>query len=303
MKKRFVAALAAAALNIGAARAADMDVTAQPILPFGWTGFYAGANLGSVQDRETFNLDPGSGYALPPFEFVDAAGFFAGPSVIVPGTIPLPGAVTLDSGHGSFIGGLQAGYNRQFGSMVYGLEGEIDGLKVSQAFAFAGPSLRFIGNAVSVSESLNGTGTFERQFEGSFRGRIGYALDRLLLYGTGGVAVTSVKAQAAFAYNLALNPIPVSGNPAGSTSGEITKTVVGGTVGAGTEYAISKQFSFGVEYLHTFYSQDKISVGATPTLTSFAPTAPQVTPGAPVAGNYRLDSDEVILRLNWLFGR
>src|SRR5262249_15943857 len=137
----------------------------------GWTGFYVGGNLGGAWDRDSFNLDPGS-YRLPPFAFLDTAGLFAGNPgtlVFVPGTFPLPGTVTLDSGRrGSFLGGLQAGYNWQLGSVVYGLEGQIDGLKVSRAFAFAGPSITSIGLATFWYENLNGSGTLERDMEGSF---------------------------------------------------------------------------------------------------------------------------------------
>ena len=308
--KRFLAAVLAASALSGAstARAADMLVKAPPpIVPFGWTGFYVGGNLGGAWDRDSFNPDPGS-YRLPPFAFLDTAGLFAGNPgtlVFVPGTIPLPGTVTLDSGRrGSFLGGLQAGYNWQLGSLVYGLEGQIDGLKVSRAFAFAGPSITSIGLATFWSENLNGSGTLERDMEGSFRGRLGYAMDRLLIYGTGGVAVTNVRTHGAFAYHLALGPtltpIPGLNNPAGSNSSDTSKTFVGGTVGAGGEYAVTNQLSLGVEYRHTFYGHEGINLGATPTLTSFAAIT---TPGAAVAGSYRLDSDEVMVRLNWLFKR
>jgi len=112
-----------------------------------------------------------------------------------PGTTPLPGIVTLDSGpRSSFLGGVQAGYNVQFGSTVVGIEGQIDGLKVSRAFAFTGPSLTSNGiGATFWSESLTGAGTIERNVEGSLRGRVGQARDRWRVSGTGGVAVTSLR--------------------------------------------------------------------------------------------------------------
>jgi opacity protein-like surface antigen len=84
--KRFLAVALAASVLSGAptARAADLLVKAPPpILPFSWTGFYAGANLGGVWDRDSFNLDPGSPYALPPFGFSDPGGLFTGTPGIV----------------------------------------------------------------------------------------------------------------------------------------------------------------------------------------------------------------------------
>jgi opacity protein-like surface antigen len=262
-----------------------------------------GVNAGGVWDRSSFTLDPG-GYSLPPFIFDDTVGAFSGfpgAFVLVPGTFPLPGTVNLASSRGSFLGGVQAGYNWQFGSTVLGLEGQIDGLKVSQAFAFAGPALTA---TTFWSESLTGGGTIERDFEGSLRGRVGQAWDRWLVYGTGGVAVTSVRARGTFNYNLTLGPTltPFAGitNPTGSTSSDTSKTLVGPTVGFGVEYAVSQDVTLGAEYRHTFYGSQDISLGMTPTLSLIAPPSPIVTPGSPVSGSYRLDTDEVMVRLNWL---
>jgi opacity protein-like surface antigen len=292
-----------------AANAADLLLKAPAPAPYTWAGFYVGGNIGGAWDRAKF--DPTATSAmLPPFAFTDVAGLYTGAPgtlVFVPGTIPLSATTTLNSGvRGSLLGGLQGGYNWQSGPVVYGLEGQIDGLNTSRAFAFAGPLLTFTGLATSVSESLSGSGTIERHWEGSFRGRLGYAQGRWLFYGTGGVAVTSITARGAFAYNLALGPtltpIPGLPNPSGSTSGNTTKALVGPTIGAGTEYAVSRQVRLGIEYRHTFYDRQNISLGATPTLSSFAGPA-IVTPGTPVGGNFRLDTDEVMVRLNWMFQR
>jgi outer membrane immunogenic protein len=308
MKHVLSATLVAGALTLGtAANAADMPLKAPPLVvpPFSWAGFYVGVNAGGVWDRSSFGLDPG-GYALPPLLFTDVTGAFTGfPGIIlvIPGTIPLPGTVTLDSGRrSSFLGGVQAGYNWQFGSTVVGLEGQVDGLKVSQAFAFAGPADTFGGvtPGTFVSRSLTGAGTIERDIEGSFRGRVGQAWDRWLVYGTGGVAVTSVRARGIFNFNLTVAPglTALAGpNPSGSSSSDSSKTLVGPTVGFGAEYAVSQNVTLGAEYRHTFYGSQDISLGMTPTLTT-ATTV--VTPGAPVSGGYRLDTDEVMVRLNWL---
>jgi outer membrane immunogenic protein len=311
MKRVVAAALAASAVTgLGAARAADMPLKAPPLVapPFSWAGFYVGVNAGGVWDRSSFSLDPG-GYMLPPVFFNDPTGAFAGLGpvavVLIPGTIPLPGTVTLDSGRrSSFLGGVQAGYNWQFGSTVLGLEGQVDGLKVSQAFAFAGPAQTFTGVATFVSRSLTGAGTVERDIEGSFRGRIGHAWDRWLVYGTGGVAATSVRARGTFNANLTLGPgllpIPGLGNTGGSSSSDSSKTLVGPTVGFGAEYAVSQNVTLGAEYRHTFYGSQDITLGVTPAVTTAGTI---VTPGSPVSGGYRLDTDEVMVRLNWLLNK
>jgi outer membrane immunogenic protein len=314
MKHALSATLIAGALAVGmtAASAADLPLKAPPLVvpPFSWAGFYVGVNAGGVWDRSSFDLDPG-GYSLPSIFFNDPTGAFAGLGpvaiVLIPGTIPLPGTVTLDSGRrSSFLGGVQAGYNWQFGSTVVGLEGQVDGLKVSQAFAFVGPAQTFTGAAPGtfISRSLTGAGTIERDIEGSLRGRVGHAWDRWLVYGTGGVAVTSVRARGTFNANLALSPvflpIPGLGNVSAPSSSDSSKTLVGPTVGFGAEYAVSQNVTLGAEYRHTFYGSQDISLGMTPAVTTAGTI---VTPGAPVSGGYRLDTDEVMVRLNWLLNK
>jgi outer membrane immunogenic protein len=301
-------------IGIGIAHAADLRLKPpQPAsAPFSWAGFYVGGNLGGTWDRGS--VDPaGFGYSLPPFAFNDPGGLFNGAPglVFVPGTFPLPGALVVDSSiRSSFLGGVQVGHNWQTGPWVYGVEGQADGLKVSRAFAFAGPSLTFAGISTFASEGLNGAGTIEREFEGSLRGRLGRARDRLLVYGTGGVAVTGLRARGALNYNLTLGPglTPAPGitNPSsGGATSDNSKTLVGATIGAGVEYAVSPHATLGVEYRHTFYSRQDVNLGTTPTLSSLAGFgAPAViTPGTPVIGNYQLDTDEVVVRLNWLLNR
>jgi outer membrane immunogenic protein len=304
-----VVAATAALLGTHVAWGADMALKAPPApTAFSWAGFYVGANAGGTWDGGRFSSSTGAGYTLPPFAFSDPNGVFVpGGSflVFVPGTIPLPGTAGLGGGR-SFLGGLQAGYNWQVGALVYGLEGQIDGLKVSRALGFTGPALTFTGISSFTSESLTGSGTIERDLEGSFRARFGYARDRWLVYGTAGVAVTSISARGNFAYNLTLGPglTPIAGlsNPSGTSSGSSSRTLVGPTIGGGAEYAVSQHVSVGLEYRHTFYGQQNVSFGTTPTLTSFG-AGGITTSGAPVGGSYRLDTDEVMVRVSYLFNR
>jgi outer membrane immunogenic protein len=137
MRRTLATTLAATALSLGAARAADMSFKAPPPVapPFSWAGFYAGANAGGAWDDSGFAADPGQ-YMLSPFAFRDNAGAFTGiPGILVfvPGTFPLPGRVAVGSNRGSFLGGVQVGYNWQFGTTVLGLEGQIDSLKASRS--------------------------------------------------------------------------------------------------------------------------------------------------------------------------
>ncbi len=113
------------------------------------------------------------------------------------------------------VAGGTAGYNVQFGSWVLGLEGDADWSNVK-------------GNA----SPLGCPGcTIKNDWLGTARGRAGYAFGGFLPYVTGGLAVGDVKAT-----------VP---GFAGQTS-----TQAGWTAGAGGEYALTRNWSAKLEYLH-----------------------------------------------------
>jgi outer membrane immunogenic protein len=191
MGNSVTATFATGALLAGAvvASAADPRVyEAPPVAPiYDWSGFYVGVNAGGVWDRGSLDAS-GSGFSLPPFAFIGPP-IPPGVPTFVPGTIPLSGTVTHGSDRrASFLGGGQIGYNWQSGRWVYGLDGQIQGLKTGQDFVFTGPSLIFPPQ--NIANALTGNGTLERDIQAALRGRLGYTWDRLLLYGTGGVAFT-----------------------------------------------------------------------------------------------------------------
>lgn len=114
-----------------------------------------------------------------------------------------------------YIAGGYAGLNFQSGSLVFGLEGD---------FAAAG-----------LDESSGGM-SIETDMIGNVRGRIGYAFDRVLAYGAGGVAFANVKADD------------------GSVSDENWQS--GFTVGAGVEAAMTDNLLARVEYLYSDFGEE-----------------------------------------------
>jgi outer membrane immunogenic protein len=117
---------------------------------------------------------------------------------------------------GSFIGGVHAGYDWRVGLLVLGLVGDVSGARaVNNAYD---PFRVAIHNELGV--------------QGSLRGRVGYAFNRLFIYATGGLNVADVRHD----YRSAL----VSG---------LRHSVVGEpTVGVGAEYALTDRWSGRVEY-------------------------------------------------------
>jgi outer membrane immunogenic protein len=114
---------------------------------------------------------------------------------------------------GGLIGGT-LGYNYQMDQVVLGLEGDIGWSNIGGSGTCAG---------VSCSVRNNWLGTV--------RGRLGYAIDRVMPYVTGGAAFGNIKTSVA-----------------GFSDSNTTKT--GWTVGGGIEAAIAGPWTAKVEYLY-----------------------------------------------------
>ena len=124
------------------------------------------------------------------------------------------------------IGGAHVGYNLQINQWVIGLEGSVDGTSLSNTAvgAFGGSTLTAHTNA---------------DIQGSIRGRLGVALDRALIYATGGVAFGG------FNTDVSLSAPPFF------ASASRSNTRVGWTVGGGIEYAITNNWSIRAEYRYS----------------------------------------------------
>jgi outer membrane immunogenic protein len=143
-------------------------------------------------------------------------------------TVTVPGASLSGSGNlNGFIGGGQIGYNWQTGNVVLGLEADFQGSAQKETTTLG------CGAGCTLTE----TGGID--WFGTARGRIGYAFDRFMVYGTGGAAWTeaSDKLDGA-AGGLSANLISLSGNK------------VGWTVGGGVEWMMLDHWSAKLEYLY-----------------------------------------------------
>jgi outer membrane immunogenic protein len=118
------------------------------------------------------------------------------------------------------LGGGQLGYNWQYGQWVLGLETDIDGSGLK--------------GSTSSGICLTVVCTTSQTWLGTTRGRVGYAFDHWLVYGTGGVAYGDVK------FTDLPAPVVVSG----------TDTKLGWTGGGGVEYAFAMNWSAKLEYLY-----------------------------------------------------
>jgi outer membrane immunogenic protein len=267
MHRNFGKAFAAIAALVGgldAAAAADMAVKARPMpvtVAYNWSGCYIGGNVGGKWARTSGSVDVAA--ATGPG---GALGAFSTP---------------LDSNDaGTFIGGGQVGCNWQSGNWVFGVEGDADGQRWSTSRTLRpGVPPPFVAGDIFDIRS---------DWQASVRGRIGYAWDRTLVYATGGAAFTNVR--------VGTNFIPFGGFP--STVAFDSKNLVGGTVGAGVEYAVSNNWTVGVEGRYTWYGRQTYNAGSLATI-GFPPAGPFTF--APATQSIRVETAEVMLKANWKF--
>jgi len=130
------------------------------------------------------------------------------------------------------VGGVHAGYNWQVNSLVLGLEGDVEGTGISKTFD---PHQQF--PHYNVGDQFNA----KVPWQGSLRARAGVAIDRALIYATGGLAVANIKS-----YYTYLGGIGFAG---GGDYFSATRT--GWTMGAGLEYAFADNISARVEYRYS----------------------------------------------------
>lgn len=144
------------------------------------------------------------------------------------------------------VGGVFAGYNWQPSSnLVYGVEAEINATGADKSGAgVPPPSFGFIGGGIKS----------EIDWSAALRGRVGYAVDRTLLYVAGGVAFADVSLDGT---NRGGNPGPFS----------YSETLTGWTIGAGVEHAFTDNWVARLDYRYSDYGDDSfsfVSGGGTP---------------------------------------
>jgi outer membrane immunogenic protein len=123
-----------------------------------------------------------------------------------------------------YVAGGEAGVNIQTGPWVWGLEADIQatGQKISNVYTGGGATI---------------TTTEKLPWFGTGRVRTGYAVDRWLIYVTGGVGVGQFKSDGA-----------ATGTIVGSYSYSTTRAAW--VAGAGVEAMIDRNLSWKAEYLH-----------------------------------------------------
>jgi high affinity Mn2+ porin len=213
----------------GAGFAADLPLKAPvPYIStaYDWNGWYVGAHAGVIVGSSNWAAtQPGAG----------------GPGLN--GSFDLPFNFDFMAGTGSYVAGLQGGYNHVFPSrFMLGFETDVSFPNSDVQVPF---SVR--GNQ-TVTSPLTGQVTYGEAVihYGSARARIGYAFDHFLLYGTAGLAWTYDQ----------VTRTQVAGFPAAglATPGTVDTRLLwrlGWAAGAGVEIPLSGDWTARAEYLST----------------------------------------------------
>jgi outer membrane immunogenic protein len=212
----------AAALAAAMVPAAAADLSVEPIyrpavVVFRWTGVYIGGHVGG-----------GTGYSQE-----QALDFtFGGPRYV-----PLPASMTP---HGWLAGGT-LGANYQVDSWVIGFEGQASWTNLNGSTDCpmqTVPALASPVGAASCSIKLDSMGTVAA--------RLGWAFDRLLIYGKGGAAWTNNSWQVL---------LLTTGPQLLFTTNELRW---GWMAGIGVEYAFGENWSAKIEYNHMDLGTDSL---------------------------------------------
>ncbi len=197
-----------------------------PVPYFTWTGCYLGGHAGAGWGRKDFS---------EPDTFRDFA--------------PPGGVIRVDTGAG-FLGGGQVGCNYQFApNWVLGIEGDFSWADIN-------------GNATDPFFSGKGGNpiTFHAKTDWltDVTGRLGFAWDRWMVYGKGGVAWAhdkySINNLRFFNGSFCVSGVIIACNPAGS------ETRTGWTAGVGIEWAFWNNWSAKVEFDYYDFGTKRVTL-------------------------------------------
>jgi outer membrane immunogenic protein len=276
----------------GAASAADMAVKARPlpVAVFSWTGCYVGGNAGWIGSDGRYDLSPAGSYLNP-------AGGAAPPNLAGTGLNPGDAAAVSTRNSPRDSGGLvgvQAGCNQQAGNFVFGVEADVAWTSLRSTSNATYAAFPDVGNPAFTIAARTEHVSSRLDWLSTFRGRAGYAWDRLYLYATGGLAIGDVRSDTNVTFGtVAVNPVFNGAVHIGSAS----SWQVGWTAGAGGEYAFSPQWSVKAEYLY-------VDLG---TFSYFSPLVAATAPAA-VGPGYAwrtsvTERDHIVrIGLNYKFG-
>ncbi|HEY7661554.1 MAG TPA: outer membrane beta-barrel protein [Xanthobacteraceae bacterium] len=271
MKKLLLATTAFVVLAAASANAADLarPAYAPPPPAYSWTGMYWGANIGYGWGSSKFDA------ALN--------------ATTLGGTALASTAISESQKIDGVIGGVQSGYNYQFGGWVWGWETDFQASGQKGGSTFAG-----VATVPAIALAVPYTVTTDHKLEwfGTARSRLGFLWSpNVLVYGTAGVAYGQVKDSAA------INLTTAGGAVTANALATFKDWKAGWTAGAGIESTWGGGWSWKLEYLYIDLGKTEHTAAAALNVTGvgtvLATTANQT---------FRTTDNVVRLGLNYKWG-
>jgi outer membrane immunogenic protein len=237
-RKALIAAGAFFSLSAGVAHADDarppLDV--QAAAGPSWSGPYIGLVAGAAEGRSV------------PHSVVDCNvyGFLCDPTPHYPQYGALIGATASGArSQDAFTAGAAAGYNWRLDRFVYGVEADFSALRLGLTDRGSGQSLNLgLTNPGGVPVVFTSGAEASIDWLATLRARAGYLVTPdVLVYGTGGLALTDLSVSNAYSDNWVYNGGGVGGSKAALNKG-------GYVFGGGAEWAVVRGWSLKAEYLH-----------------------------------------------------
>jgi outer membrane immunogenic protein len=236
---------------------------------YNWTGFYIGGNFGGGWGNESYSLTG-----------TNALGTLVGGGSADPSGV---------------YGGGQIGVNYEFPShWVVGIEADGDWSNISGSTSGCGTYTTGVDAGLPSGCS---TSNSKLQDFGTVRGRLGYAWNNVLLYGTGGWAWGNASSTSAL--NCIGTACPATSLPFTGGTSSYSNTLSGWAAGAGLEWGFLPHWTARVEYLHLEFDDVVSSYSATELIAipGVGPTTSTTMYGA--RSNTGIDT--VRVGLNYLF--
>lgn len=234
MKKIIGLAAFAALVTTSALAAPKFNPPASTATSYNWNGFYVGGNAGEAWGNSNLTTNAPTGAIFGP---------------IVP-VAPVNAVGIQKISPSGFTGGLDAGYNLQFGATVVGIEGDIDSMHLNGTKTVTNlyPALAGGGASFTLSSAAS------TDWVATIRGRVGYSANNWLFFATGGAAFTSLKGTFSFSDNCGLFVVCNNLNPLIGNNFEnpisFSSQKTGYAVGGGVERGLSAHWTVRAEYLH-----------------------------------------------------
>lgn len=213
---------------------------------YNWNGFYGGGNGGGGIGGADFLSAVGNGVPFIEGEFYQ--GF---PDPATPGIIAAYRSHHADKPAVSI--GVQAGYNYMVGGVLLGVEADVNYLNVDTS-----KTTYALGNSPFSPALYTFHNKLETNYVASLRPRVGFLVGDVLVYATGGVAMTTLNYEHDFrgtgdTYANFFGPPFVGPNIFEHASA--SRVVAGWTLGGGAELPILPNVSIRLEYLYTEFGK------------------------------------------------